>query len=170
MRETFEVLGDIIERSEMRDQIGGGLVITGGMTKLKNLEQYLHQENIMHPLPVRIGTPAGIDGAFDILKDLEMATAVGLVLYAAGHFTNYELTMQNTIKMRKNHGVQKAASNLPAYNNHQEGNVQDLQIKKQVLPMQPKQKTQNTDVEGSGVKVGGDNLLQRAWRWLSQLF
>ncbi|WP_394994932.1 cell division protein FtsA [uncultured Helicobacter sp.] len=170
VRETFEVLGDIIERSEMRDQIGGGLVITGGMTKLKNLEQYLHQENIMHPLPVRIGTPAGIDGAFDILKDLEMATAVGLVLYAAGHFTNYELTMQNTIKVRKNHGVQKAASNLPAYNNHQEGNVQDLQIKKQVLPPRAKQKTQSADVEADHTEAGGDNPIRRFWRWLSQLF
>ena len=144
------------------------MVLTGGMTKLKNLEQYLHQACVMHPLPVRIATPTGVSGGFEILKDPEMATAVGLVLYASGYFTNYELTMQNTIKMRKSHGMQPTMQGLSS--GFQEGNVQDLQIKKQVLPMQPKQKTQNTDVEGSGVKVGGDNLLQRAWRWLSQLF
>ncbi|WP_394953949.1 cell division protein FtsA [uncultured Helicobacter sp.] len=170
VRETFEVLGDIIERSETRDQVGGGLVITGGMTKLKNLEQYLHQENIMHPLPVRIATPVGIDGTFEILKDPEMATAVGLVLYAAGHFTNYELTMQNTIKMRKGHGVQKAANNIPTYSNHQEGNVQDLQIKKQVLPPRAKQKMQSADVEANHTESGGENPIRRFWRWLSQLF
>ena len=168
VRETLDVLAGIIENSGMRDQIGGGVVLTGGMTKLKNLEQYLHQACVMHPLPVRIATPTGVSGGFEILKDPEMATAVGLVLYASGYFTNYELTMQNTIKMRKSHGMQHTMQGLSS--GFQEGNVQDLQIKKQVLPMQPKQKTQNTDVEGSGVKVGGDNLLQRAWRWLSQLF
>lgn len=170
VRETLEVLGDIIERSGMRDSVGGGVVLTGGMTKLKNLEQYLHQENVMHPLPVRIATPVGVEGAFEILKDPEMATAIGLVLYASGHFTNYELTMQNTIKMRKNHGVQKAMQHTSLHSTFQEGNVQDLQIKKQVLPPQSKQKMQNTDVEANSTQAKGENPFTRLWRWLSQLF
>ncbi|WP_394908497.1 cell division protein FtsA [uncultured Helicobacter sp.] len=170
VRETLEVLGDIIERSGMRDYVGGGVVLTGGMTKLKGLEQYLHQESAMHPLPVKIATPMGVDGAFEILKDPEMATAVGLVLYAAGHFTNYELTMQNTIKMRKSHGVQKTMQHTSSYGTFQEGNVQDLQIKKQVLPPRVKQKTQNTDVEANSIEAKGENPFRRFWRWLSQLF
>ena len=48
--------------------------------------------------PVRIAKPVEIDGLFTDLKGPECSTAIGLILYASGKYTNYEIDSEKRIR------------------------------------------------------------------------
>tara|TARA_Y100001934_G_scaffold136147_1_gene164350 strand:+ start:501 stop:1736 length:1236 start_codon:yes stop_codon:yes gene_type:complete len=76
--ELFTLIQAEIRRSGFEDLIPGGIVLTGGSSKIEGAVDLA--EEIFH-MPVRLGAPQGISGLIDVVKNPIYSTAVGLLLY-----------------------------------------------------------------------------------------
>ena len=97
--ETLMLLAKSLHKSQLQEQIGAGIILTGGMTKLKGIRA-LAQE-IFDDIPVRVAQPNNIGGLFDELKDPIYSTAIGLLLHGAGKHTEYEINNNNDLLYKK---------------------------------------------------------------------
>jgi cell division protein FtsA len=88
-------LAKSLEKSALKEQIGAGIILTGGMTKLKGMRELA--QAIFTGMPVRVGYPDKVNGLFDELKDPAYSTVVGLLLYKAGGHTQYEIDFQQEL-------------------------------------------------------------------------
>jgi cell division protein FtsA len=96
VEEALMILAKSLEKSALREQIGAGIILTGGMTKLKGIRELA--QSIFPAMPVRIGKPGdNIGGLFDELKDPAFSTVIGLLLYKAGEHTQYEINFQQEL-------------------------------------------------------------------------
>ena len=98
VEETLMILSKILEDSGFKDQIGAGVVLTGGLTKLGGLRELATV--IFDNLPVRIAKPKEMEGLFETLRDPGYSTAIGLVLYGGGHFTPYEIDSNKKLRYK----------------------------------------------------------------------
>ena len=89
VEELVMLLERSFSKSGLEDQVGSGIILTGGMTKLKGLRELA--QAIFHAKPVRVGYPRKLDGLFEDLNDPEFATVIGLLLYRVGEHTQYEI-------------------------------------------------------------------------------
>jgi len=71
-----------LPNSEYETLVPAGLVFTGGSSNLSGIAA-LGREILR--LPVRVGTPTGMQGITDTLHDPAYATSVGLLLWGAKH-------------------------------------------------------------------------------------
>jgi len=95
VEETLLLLKKSIDESKLKEQLGGGIVLTGGMTKIKGIREYAQM--IFGGMPVRVAFPSKVSGLFNELKDPSFATVVGLLLYRAGHHTEYEININQNL-------------------------------------------------------------------------
>jgi len=96
VEEALMILANSLEKSSLKEQIGAGIIFTGGMTKLKGIRELA--QSIFPAMPVRIGKPnKEIEGLFDELKDPAYSTVLGLLLYKAGWHTQYEINFQQEL-------------------------------------------------------------------------
>lgn len=77
--ELFTLIQAELRRSGYEDLIPGGIVLTGGSSKIEGAIELA--EEIFH-MPVRAGMPQGISGLTDVVKNPVYSTSVGLLLYA----------------------------------------------------------------------------------------
>ncbi|MGE5247554.1 MAG: cell division protein FtsA [Verrucomicrobiota bacterium] len=78
--EIFALMRKEILRSGFEDNLGAGIVLTGGGALLDGLTDLGERE---FKLPVRRGSPIGVGGLVEVVNSPACATAVGLVLYGA---------------------------------------------------------------------------------------
>jgi len=96
VEEALMILANSLEKSSLKDQIGAGIILTGGMTKLKGIRELA--QSIFPGMPVHIAKPnKKIEGLFDELKDPAYSTVLGLLLYKAGWHTQYEIDFQQEL-------------------------------------------------------------------------
>ncbi|MCF6243583.1 MAG: cell division protein FtsA [Sulfurovum sp.] len=96
VEEVLMILANSLEKSSLKDQIGAGIILTGGMTKLKGIRELA--QSIFTAMPVRIAKATKkIEGLFDELKDPAYSTVLGLLLYRAGENTQYEINFQQEV-------------------------------------------------------------------------
>jgi len=69
-----------LRRSGFEDLIAGGVVMTGGSSKMEGLIELA--EEVFH-MPVRLGCPQHVTGLVDVVRNPIYATGVGLLLF--GH-------------------------------------------------------------------------------------
>jgi cell division protein FtsA len=69
-----------LRRSGFEDLIAGGVVLTGGSSKMEGLIELA--EEVFH-IPVRLGVPQHVTGLVDVVRNPIYATGVGLLLF--GH-------------------------------------------------------------------------------------
>lgn len=98
VEETLMILAKTLEDSSFKEQIGAGVVLTGGMTKLDGIRELASA--IFDNVPIRIAKPREMDGLFETLRDPSYATAIGLVLYGGGHFTPYEIDSNKKLRYK----------------------------------------------------------------------
>jgi len=89
MEEALTILANSIATSGLKNQIGAGVMLTGGMTLIEGTRELA--QALMPNIPVRIGHPQYIHKSSNELLSVEYATAMGLLLYEAGYNTEYEL-------------------------------------------------------------------------------
>src|SRR5690606_7475045 len=80
--ELFTLVQAEIRRSGLEEMIPGGIVLTGGASKIEGAVDLA--EEIFH-MPVRLGVPQGVSGLTDVVRNPIYSTAVGLLLYAHKH-------------------------------------------------------------------------------------
>ena len=95
VEEALMILAKSLEKSALKEQIGAGIILTGGMTKLNGIRELA--QSIFPSMPVRIAYPNDIDGLFEELKDPAFSTVAGLLLYKAGDHTPYEINFQKEL-------------------------------------------------------------------------
>jgi cell division protein FtsA len=95
VEEALMILAKSLEKSALKEQIGAGIILTGGMTKLKGIRELA--QAIFTGMPVRVGYPDNVNGLFDELKDPAFSTVVGLLLYKASGHTQYEINFQQEL-------------------------------------------------------------------------
>ncbi len=78
MEEIFLLALKEIRKTDYADLLGAGVVITGGGSMIKGVEEL--SEKVFN-LPVKRGTPDGVSGLVDAVESPVYATGVGLVLY-----------------------------------------------------------------------------------------
>jgi len=78
--EIFALLRKEILRSGYEENLGAGVVLTGGGSKLDGLTDLGER---VFKLPFRRGNPIGIGGLVEVVNGPAFATAVGLVQYGA---------------------------------------------------------------------------------------
>jgi cell division protein FtsA len=79
--EIFTLLRKEILRSGYEENLGAGVVLTGGGSMLEGLTDLGER---VFKLPFRRGNPIGIGGLVEVVNGTAFATSVGLVQYGAG--------------------------------------------------------------------------------------
>ena len=77
--DIFGLIKQKLNLSSLENNIPAGIVITGGTSRMEGVTQLAEE---VFNAPVRIGSPSGLIGLSDILRNPIYATAVGLVLYS----------------------------------------------------------------------------------------
>lgn len=85
--ETLGLIWHEIRKSGLVDQIGSGLVLTGGGCQMEGL---MEMGEFISDIPVRRGSPERVGGLTDIVRAPECATAVGLLYYGLENMTAQE--------------------------------------------------------------------------------
>lgn len=97
--ETLMILAKLLSDTKYARKIGAGIVLTGGMTKLADLNQLASSIFTNHSVRVASAKRFVNNGGFkEIFEDPQNSCVIGLCLYGAGFFTPYELDSNS--KMR----------------------------------------------------------------------
>ncbi|RLE12537.1 cell division protein FtsA [Candidatus Aerophobetes bacterium] len=78
IEEIFFLVKENLDRLDFKDIISGGIVLTGGTSRLVGVERVAEK---VFEMPVRVGRPQGVGGLVDEVASPEFATGVGLLLY-----------------------------------------------------------------------------------------
>ena len=108
VEELLYILSKYLDKSDLRDRIGSGIILTGGLTKLKHIREFA--QSIFPGVSVRVAEPTALKGLFDELKDASNSTVIGLLLYKSGMNTQYEI--DNNKKLLHNKEEQEGLANL----------------------------------------------------------
>ncbi|RAX58660.1 cell division protein FtsA [Helicobacter monodelphidis] len=167
--ETLMFLAKFLEKSSLQDHLGAGVVLTGGMVKLEGIRELASA--IFTNMPVRIAKPHDVLGLFESLRDPSYSTVVGLILYGAGHFTNYEIDSEKKLLVRMGKFNNEDVNISLANPTHEVNALKDL------ATQSPNQTTSEEIKTNSGrfknmkqVDHETENFMSRFWRWLTQLF
>lgn len=169
VEEALMILAKSLEKSALKEQIGAGIIFTGGMTKLKGIRELA--QSIFPAMPVRIAKPndSNIDGLFDELRDPAFSTVIGLLLYKAGDHTQYEINFKQELL----HSKASYADNL---GDIKLGNtIKEVEETKESKPVA---KQRGTSGDSQSIifddlpDVGSENTnpLKKVLNWARQLF
>nr|WP_104748929.1 cell division protein FtsA [Helicobacter cetorum] len=111
--ETFRIIHKCIQTSGLEKHLGGGVVLTGGMTMMKGIKELA--KTYFTNYPVRLATPMenGVMGMFEDLKDPRFSVVMGLILYKVGGHTNYERDSKGVIRYHENNNSARRPNPSP---------------------------------------------------------
>lgn len=146
---------------------GAGIIFTGGMTKVYNFSEYANA--VFHNKTIRLGSNAYncFDGFKDFVDDRANSCVLGLCMYGAGYFTNYEINSNNRFKVKSKIDETLTISEqvvkqeiLPKNNAnlYQENNVKTDNINKSELNAQEKLNNGTKIAEKEKNTTTSDNL------------
>lgn len=96
VEETLMILAQFIDKSRLKDQLGAGVVLTGGFSKMEGIRDLAVAT--FGSLPVRLARPVEMNGLFENLRGPEYSSAIGLILYAATPYTRYEIDVNKRVR------------------------------------------------------------------------
>ncbi len=162
VEETLMILAKSIDESGFKDQIGAGIILTGGFTKLEGLRELAVA--IFDNMPVRIAKPKNLSGMFEALKDPIYSTAVGLVLYGGGCFTPYEIDSNK--KLRYKNEIMEVSQNIQNIIEETQEVKLETKLKKDDITNIKKIKIKNENKFKNKFK----NEISKFWNTVTQLF
>ena len=171
VEEALLILSISLDKSSLKDKIGAGIILTGGMTKLKGIRELA--QSIFTAMPVRVAKPSNkIEGLFEELKDPAFSTVVGLLLYKAGEHTQYEIDFQQKLLHSKD-VQEESLKNIKISNTITE--VEDtkaLKQKKEILT--EKKELLNSESfsfdDLPNISEENNNPMKKLTNWAKQLF
>jgi len=172
VEEALMILSKSIEKSALKEQIGAGIILTGGMTKLKGMRELA--QAIFSGMPVRVGYPHNLNGLFDELKDPAYSTVIGLLLYNAGHHTQYEINFQQELLHSKTeHQDDLRDIQLGNQETHTKTHVQGNSQKEAKKSEKEQEATEEIDLKfdpTAGLEHDKQNPIKKLANWARQLF
>jgi len=155
IEETLMILAKQLEKSGFKNQLGAGVVLTGGLTKVEGLREVAAP--IFDNMPVRIAKPKEIEGLFDSLRDPEFSTALGLLRYGAGEYTLYEIDSNKNLRSRYEN---VSHPETPVQAMGESGGWGDPAKDEDITDLLAREQN----------KSGAQDGAKKLWRWLTQLF
>jgi len=110
MEEALSILANSLERSGLVEQIGAGIVLTGGMTRIEGTRELA--QALMPNIPVRIGKPEDVSTLSDDLNSSEFSTAIGLIYHETGQHTEYELEGNKNMLHSKDYQTKESLQDI----------------------------------------------------------
>jgi cell division protein FtsA len=156
VEETLMILAQFIENSGLKNQIGAGVVLTGGFSNMEGLRELAVAT--FGSIPVRLARPKEVDGLFDNLRAPEYATAIGLVMYSASSFTPYEIDVNKKVR----HANEVPSSQTSVNFTEETPNV--------ALKSQETKKEAIVNITKKEKKADEANSFSKFWNWATQLF
>lgn len=160
VEETLMILAQFIDKSRLKDQLGAGVVLTGGFSKMEGIRDLAVAT--FGSLPVRLARPVEMNGLFENLRGPEYSSAIGLVLYAATPYTRYEIDVNKRVRH---------TNEVPTTQHRANFNVEEVEI-----PIAPPSEELQTPKILGGLNVTrkekkeGPSSLSKFWNWATQLF
>ena len=175
VEESLSILANSIEKSALSEQIGAGIVLTGGMTKLKGIRELAGA--IFRNSPIRIGYPKEIGGLIEELRDPAFSTVIGLLLYQAGGHTQYEIDNEKNMLHTKSDVQEVELSDLrldestDAEHSEQRRNKEKGVSNKVLKELDPEEESEAFSFDDLPRPERGEGtLFSRLATWAKQLF
>jgi len=154
IEETLCIIHDKLIESAAIESIGGGIVLTGGMTHIPGIKELASK--IFENIPIKIANPKNIQNGYINFNTPSMPTIVGLLLYELDSENNFELDSNS--ELRKDNTMQMHNNNQAQVQQHNNqvphpGSLNDIQEIKTSKKPEKKPKS-----------FGG--ILDRISRWL----
>jgi len=159
VEETLMILAQFIENSGLKDQIGAGIVLTGGFSKMDGIRELAIAT--FGSQPVRLARPIEMNGLFDDLRDAEFSSAIGLVMYSAYAYTPYEIDANKRVRHRNETPTSQVDVNLTPSLEIPPVAAETLHEEKPSMITLDDKKEKKSDEAGSFGKF---------WNWATQLF
>ena len=99
VEETLCLIHDRLIEGSVYDTIDGGIVLTGGMTKIPGIKELATL--VFAPLPVKVSNPLNIQNGYVDFNDPTLSTIAGLLIYELDNFDNFELDSNRNLKSKK---------------------------------------------------------------------
>jgi len=158
VEETLMILAQFIENSGLKEQLGAGIVLTGGLSKMEGIRELAVAT--FDSGPVRLARPKEMEGLFDDIRGPEFASAVGLVLFAAKNYTPYEIDVNKHVRHSNETPVQSVSVNFKGESDIPIAPIPKEDIKETLVTL-PNKKEKKSDEASS---------FNKFWNWATQLF
>ena len=89
IEEILILVKNKLKKSGILDNIGSGIVITGGMSNLEGIKNLAVK--IYDGIPISLSNPKNIENGYMSFDDPKMSTIIGLLVYSLGINRSYEL-------------------------------------------------------------------------------
>ncbi len=161
VEETLMILAQFIDKSRLKDQLGAGVVLTGGFSKMEGIRDLAVAT--FGSLPVRLARPIEMNGLFENLRGPEYSSAIGLILYAATPYTRYEIDVNKRVRHTNEAPTVQQKANF---------NAEEIEIP--VAP--PSEELQSSSSKMININITkkekkeGPSSLSKFWNWATQLF
>jgi cell division protein FtsA len=164
MEETLSLLANSLDRSGLVDQLGAGIVLTGGMTKIEGTRELA--QALMPNIPVRVGHPENVSTVSENLNSSEFSTAIGLIFHETGQHTEYELEGSKNMLHSKDYQATESLQDITM------ANISKPKISVST-PSFSNQKESSNDLFkdlSQEPKKDPNNPLQNFMQWASKIF
>lgn len=161
VEETLMILAQFIDKSRLKDQLGAGVVLTGGFSKMEGIRDLAVAT--FGSLPVRLARPVEMNGLFENLRGPEYSSAIGLILYAATPYTRYEIDVNKRVRHTNEAPTVQQKANF---------NAEEIEIP--IAP--PSEELQSSSSKMININITkkekkeGPSSLSKFWNWATQLF
>jgi cell division protein FtsA len=171
VEETLMILAQFIEKSGLKDQIGAGIVITGGFSKMEGIRELAVAT--FGSIPVRLAKPKEMNGLFDSLRDPRFASAVGLVMFATKPYTPYEIDVNKRVRHSNEEPVNSIKVNFQTPQYQETTNTQgdtEIPVATASEEEQPPRMINLEDKGGREQQESQPGVMSKIWNWATQLF
>ncbi|XPV69958.1 MAG: cell division protein FtsA [Halarcobacter sp.] len=166
IEETLILVRNSLKKSGIHENLGAGIVITGGTAKLVGIKELATL--IFDNLPVKISTPINIKNGYMSFEDEKMATIVGLLLYSLETNRNFELDSNKNLIMK----IKMEENNVA-----NEEFISNEQVKPKNIQKEQKQRSQeefkgntNTTILPTISKDKKGKGVSRIWNMITEWF
>ena len=159
VEETLMILAQFIEKSGLKEQIGAGVVLTGGFSKMEGIRDLAIAT--FGSMPVRLAKPREMNGLFDSLREPEYSSAIGLIMYAAAPYTPYEIDVNKRVRHTNESPMESMSVDF--------SDTQENLTPSPVIE-EPKESKMINLEETKSKKSDEAGSLSKFWNWATQLF
>jgi len=159
VEETLMILAQFIEKSGLKDQIGAGIVLTGGFSKMEGIRDLAIAT--FGSIPVRLARPREMEGLFESLREPEFSSVIGLIMYSAAPYTPYEIDVNKRVRHANEEHEQDVSVNF----------TQTPDILGDEIEKKEESKMINLEEAASASKKSDEpGAFSKFWNWATQLF
>jgi len=159
VEETLMILAQFIEKSGLKEQIGAGIILTGGFSRMEGIRELAGAT--FGSIPVRLARPLEMDGLFDNLRTAEYSSAIGLMMYSGKPYTAYEIDVNKRVRHANETSTSKSSVNFKENSGIPIAPSLELEENEgKMLSLEASKETKSDEA----------NSVNKFWNWATQLF